>query len=392
MFTILATSSDKAVAAYPPSPCATPPNAGAVQGILVVPPFTHTNDTSYDVGDTETVASDLCVEYSGTGATLNSLQILQNPAGCPNPAAGNFVAGDNRVWIDWGANCVDVGDWVQIQFKSAQGPVVPENVVWTKNGTPVPFKTMAEVDGVTIIFRADSNVGRARADVARAQNQFLYAFDGSSGMKTNVTTAGNTTVYVHRDNTAIKNGLTYNLGRAVFIDMGDIDEVIEYMETGTQAAKEQLASVFDIDVIVHEFGHRAGKADPTAPNNKKDDDAKGPTVISENTILQQLGTGVRRDNYSYFEGTPQKCKIDYTVNSVAVKINATDLKGAGEWACQYASAVGGTAELPPIEGVGLESTEPSATDHNGLAWVIGGATAGVFILAAAGTLWFTRRR
>lgn len=124
-------------------PCHPPPEAGAPGGEPAE--FWYVNDT------TET-ASDLCVVYAGSGGTLNSLQIIEQPEACPaidghqiisgsttnGPIA---VAGDNRVYIDWGVPCVDPGEEVIITVFSSAGPLTEVEVLWTLGGEPIASPT-----------------------------------------------------------------------------------------------------------------------------------------------------------------------------------------------------------------------------------------------------------
>lgn len=387
---------------YAGSPCATPPNPGTVQGNLV-PSFTHANDTSYVVNDPGYKASDLCVVYTGTGGTLNSLVILQNPDGCPNnPTA---VAGDNRVWINWDTPCVDVGESVEIKFKcSGSCSVAPDQVVWTIGGRPTGFKMRSNVGGLGVTFVANSNVPSARADVAKARDAFDDNVTNSATMATNAATPGDKTVHVLRDvkqvlGNDMKIGLAVLGGTKVWIDMGDIDAVEDFME-GDATAKAILASLFLNDDFAHEFGHIAGMVDPDWPDKA----VKGVTVNSENTILQELGIGVERKNYGYID-TDGKCKVDFEVDigggvKKTVKLNVEDLKGAGEYACGYpdtltvTTGVGGITELPELAGASAQQASPPAPSSRwpaGTCATLATASAAA-VLATAGGAWYARRR
>jgi hypothetical protein len=56
--------------------------------------------------------------------------------------------------------------------------------------------------------------------------------------------------------------------------------------------------------------------------------------------------------------------------------------------------VGGIFELPDVEALPADTTNTASTDHTGLTWIIGEVTIAVtiFVLVAAGTAWFARRR
>ncbi|MCH8815150.1 MAG: hypothetical protein IH957_08680 [Chloroflexi bacterium] len=105
-------------------PCDPPPSD---DDTLAGPmPQTYTNTT-------HTAASDLCVVYTGLGG-LGNLQVTVNAPGCPMPNVAN--AGDLRVFIDWGVDCVQPGDSVQVSV-GLPGSLVVQEEIWTFNGDPI---------------------------------------------------------------------------------------------------------------------------------------------------------------------------------------------------------------------------------------------------------------
>ncbi|MBI1743434.1 hypothetical protein HYR54_10280 [Candidatus Acetothermia bacterium] len=88
------------------------------------------------VNGTSVAASDVCVEYAGTGGTLANLVVTANPLGCPAPVAAQ--AGSNVVWINWGVACVAPGAVVAVNFAGNFAPLVRIGLTWTSGGVPIP--------------------------------------------------------------------------------------------------------------------------------------------------------------------------------------------------------------------------------------------------------------
>lgn len=91
------------------------------------------------VNTLDVTASDVCVQYVGTGGSLSDLIVIDNPPACPIPAAAH--AGSNIVWIDWGTPCVAPGNSVTVLFEGDPPFIIRSLVIWTLNHTAIPNQT-----------------------------------------------------------------------------------------------------------------------------------------------------------------------------------------------------------------------------------------------------------
>lgn len=85
---------------------------------------------------TVTAASDLHVTFTGTGGNITTV-ILRNPDGCPVPAIPSNGAVTNTVVLDWGGNCVAVGDYVTIKVSTTTDSLLAfSSGFWTDVANP----------------------------------------------------------------------------------------------------------------------------------------------------------------------------------------------------------------------------------------------------------------
>jgi hypothetical protein len=105
------------------------------------PPCGHT--FTNDAGQ---AASDLHIEFTVSGGPLNSVGLVQNAPGCPQPT---YSIQSFNVDVDWGIGCVDPGESVRFVFipsPSATNPPRLSSFTWTLFGTPL----VASSDGAVV--------------------------------------------------------------------------------------------------------------------------------------------------------------------------------------------------------------------------------------------------
>ncbi len=93
---------------------------------MVQGPFTFKNETGFK-------ASDLHVDFSGTGGSLSNVNVTSMPA--PATSAASL----SRVNLDWNNPVISHGQSVSFTVESAFTPINPESLVWTRAGSDLVF-------------------------------------------------------------------------------------------------------------------------------------------------------------------------------------------------------------------------------------------------------------
>lgn len=185
-------------------------------------------------------------------------------------------------------------------------------------------------DECTITFQAPDDTPASRADVSLLRLHFVVAMANSNDMVAKVNDAcskhGNMlTIDVLRDDKNFYIAGTPANG-VIRVDMGDIEDLPTDM-TGPPQLINRIAINLFRGVLAHEIDHN--RDSPTSPHEdpppeNRSRGVSGPAVDDENKVLDELGTGIFRNEYVYFDPVTGHGMIDFTVDGVRVTLNLSN--------------------------------------------------------------------
>jgi len=274
----------------------------------------------------------------------------------------------------------------------------------TPKPTPMPRQITVEdpenpSKNVTVTIQ--SGLGDSQADVDKVWANLGAAILASPKMKTKVLEGGqkeghtnSLTVNVHRDNKAVTLGNNSpGYSNIVNIDLGDIPAMRPHLTGQNEADKDKIVADKKEETLAHEITHTSQTSN--VPRLENEDMA----VATANQILLELGMAYLRESYGYCDYSVNKTFINLIMRgSFLIYIFDVTAFTAGrasegediEELCP--GPVGGISKSPDVEALPADTTNQANTDHTGLAWIFGGAAAGVLIVVASGTVWHARRR
>lgn len=191
-------------------------------------------------------------------------------------------------------------------------------------------------DECTITFQAPEDTAVSRADVTNLRAGFERAMVNSDDMVRKVADAcakhgRMLTVNVLRDDPRVYGGETPRDG-TMSLDLGDLEDFPNDMN-GPPPLLQQFARDYPIGALAHEIDHN--RHTPTEfhrdpPPAMRARGVRGPAVDDEDHVLDDLGTRIFRNEYTYTDPNSGETRIDFTIDGHRVTFHLSrnmDVRG-----------------------------------------------------------------